>query len=66
MLFGRPKDRKYFSNLINDVEVDYSRYIFFYLSYLIENNQIAEAKKLVNDIEYINATLLLSQAKNLD
>ena len=61
---GDQKSDVYFSNLINDVEVDYSRYIFFYLSYLIDNNQIAEAKKLVNDIEYINATLLLSQAKN--
>ena len=61
---GDQKSNVYFSNLINDVEVDYSRYIFFYLSYLIDNNQIVEAKKLVNDIEYINATLLLSQAKN--
>ena len=58
------KTSVYFSNLINDVEVDYSRYVFFYLSYLIHADQINEAKKIVNDIEYINATLLLSQAKN--
>ncbi len=58
------KTSLYFSNLINDVEVDYSRYVFFYLSYLIDAGQISEAKKIVNDIEYINATLLLSQAKN--
>ena len=58
------KTNVYFSNLINDVEVDYSRYVFFYLSYLIDAEQISEAKKIVNDIEYINATLLLSQAKN--
>ncbi len=54
----------YFSNLINDSEVDYSRYIFFYLSYLIDQNEIDEVKKLVDDIDYINTTLLLSQAKS--
>ncbi len=58
------KTSVYFSNLINDLEVDYSRYVFFYLSYLIDADQISEAKKIVNDIEYINATLLLTQAKN--
>ncbi len=61
---GDQKSGVYFSNLINDIEVDYSRYAFFYLSYLINNDQISEAKKLINDINYINATLLLSQAKN--
>ncbi len=54
----------YFSNLINDAEADYSRYIFFYLSYLIEKGDIEEVKKITEDIEYINTTLLLSQAKS--
>ena len=54
----------YFSNLINDSEGDYSRYIFFYLSYLIENNRIEEAEKIVEDLDYINTTLLLSQGKS--
>ena len=53
----------YFSNLINDNEVDYTRYIYFYLSYLIENNRIEDAKKITNDLDYINSTLLLSQGK---
>ena len=35
----------YFSNLINDDEADYTRYIYFYLSFLIENNRIEEVKK---------------------
>ena len=35
----------YFSELINDSEANYSRYIFFYLSYLIENNRVDDAKK---------------------
>jgi tetratricopeptide (TPR) repeat protein len=55
---------KYFLNLINDPEADYSRYIFFYLSYLIENDRLVEAKEITNDINYINTTLLLSQGKN--
>jgi len=55
---------KYFSNLINDDEADYTRYVYFYLSYLVENNRIEEAKKITNDLDYINTTLLLSQGKN--
>ena len=54
----------FFSNLFNDIEVDYTRYIFFYLSYLIENDQTPKAKKIVEEIDYINTTLLLSQGKS--
>ena len=54
----------FFSSLINDTQSDYSRYMFFYLSYLIENKKIDDAKLLSNNIEYINTTLLLSQAKS--
>ena len=53
-----------FSNLFNDPEGDYSRYIYFYLSYLIENNRIVEAKKITQNLNYINTTLLLSQGKS--
>ncbi len=58
------KTGTYFVNLINDIEGDYSRYIFFYLSYLIENKKMDKAKIITNDLEYINTTLLLSQAKS--
>ncbi len=61
---GDKKTDAFFSNLSNDLETDYSRYIFFYLSYLIENNRINDAKEITNDIDYINTTLLLSQGKN--
>ena len=54
----------YFSKLFNDTDVDYSRYIFFYLSYLIENDRSDEAKKITDKIDYVNATLLLSQGKS--
>ena len=56
--------RSYFLNLINNTEGDYSRYIFFYINFLIENNQIDEAKLVANQLEYINSTLLLSQSKS--
>ena len=54
----------YFSTLFNDPEADYSRYIYFYLSYLIENNRQSDAKKITDEIDYINSTLLLSQGKS--
>ncbi len=53
----------YFSKLINDGEADYTRYMYFYLSYLIENNRFDEAKKITEELDYINTTLLLSQGK---
>ncbi len=53
-----------FLNLINNREGDYSRYIFFYINYLIENNKIKEAKAVSDQLEYINSTLLLSQSKS--
>ena len=53
-----------FSNLFNDLEVDYSRYIYFYLTYLVENSRIDDAKNLTSNLNYINTTLLLSQGKD--
>ncbi|WP_075522514.1 tetratricopeptide repeat protein [Candidatus Pelagibacter communis] len=54
----------FFSRLINNVKADYSRYTYFYLTYLIENKLIEEAKETVDDLDYINTTLLLSQGKS--
>jgi len=61
---GDPKTDSYFLNLINDPESDFTRYIYFYLSYLIENNQLEKAEKISEDIDFINTTLLLSQGKS--
>ncbi len=58
------KTDTFFSDLYNDSRNDYTRYTYFYLSYLIENNRISDAKKITNDINYINTSLLLSQGKN--
>ena len=61
---GDANTEAYFSELINDSEANYSRYIFFYLGYLIENDRVDDAKKIVNNYDYINLTLLLSQVKS--
>tara|TARA_B100001057_G_C22798704_1_gene930683 strand:- start:310 stop:1773 length:1464 start_codon:yes stop_codon:yes gene_type:complete len=58
------KTSSFFSNLINNSQTDYSRYIYFYLTYLIDENQIDRAKDIAEEINYITATLLISQGKS--
>ena len=53
-----------FLNLINNPDGDYSRYIYFYINYLIENKKIDEAIAAATQLEYISSTLLLSQSKS--
>ncbi len=57
------KTNIFFLNLINDTKADYTRYTYFYLSYLIENNKYVDAVNIIKDVSYINTTLLLSQGK---
>ena len=59
-----PKTGRYFSKLINDPESDFTRYIYFYISYLVENDNLNEAKVITDEIEFLNSTLLLSQGKS--
>tara|TARA_B100000900_G_scaffold100982_1_gene83625 strand:- start:3383 stop:5068 length:1686 start_codon:yes stop_codon:yes gene_type:complete len=54
----------FFSRLINNNQADYSRYIFFYLTYLIEKNRFKDARLITDELDYISATLLLSQGKS--
>ncbi len=56
--------RSSFLNLINNPDGDYSRYVFFYINYLIQNKKIEEAREVVGQLEYINSTLLLTQSKS--
>ncbi len=53
----------HFENLINLQEGDYSRYYFFYLAYLKENNQLGEVKRISSTIDILDSNLLISQAK---
>ena len=58
------KAASYFLNLINNQQSDYSRYIFFYLNHLIEKKEFEQAKLVIDQIDYINSTLLLAQSKS--
>jgi tetratricopeptide (TPR) repeat protein len=59
----------YFENLINnkdnvgDKNTNYSRYFFFYINYLVENNRVDDAKEITNNLDYLNSPLLVSQGK---
>jgi tetratricopeptide (TPR) repeat protein len=54
----------YFRQLINNnSDVDYSRYVFFHINYLIENNQSVELKEVISGMDKLNNTLLISQTK---
>ncbi len=58
------KTGAFFLNMINNQQGDYSRYIFFYLNYLIDKNKLSEAENIVSQLNYINSTILLSQSKS--
>ena len=59
----------HFINLINRRDnqgvknADYSRYIFFYMNYLIEKNRYQEAKEVITNSNYLESSLLISQGK---
>jgi len=53
----------YFNKLINSQNEDYSRYIFFYINYLIENDGYDDAKNITDNLDYLNSSLLVSQGK---
>ena len=59
-----PKTENYFLNLVNKNKDDYSRYLYFYLSFLVQNEKFDIINENISNIEYINSTLLLSQGKH--
>jgi len=61
---GEKATQAHFENLVNSDEVNYSRYIFFYINYLIEQNQFNKAKKIADQIDILNSSLLIAQTKN--
>jgi len=58
------KTNSYFLNLINSAEGDYSRYLFFYLTNIIENKDYNAASEISATIEPLTSSLLISQSKN--
>jgi len=61
---GKKQTQFYFFDLINNKEVDYSRYIFFYINNLIEQNKFQTAKDTTDKIDFLNSSLLIMQTKN--
>jgi len=62
--YNDQRTSSFFLNLINSQQGDYSRYIFFYINYLIQNNEFDQAKSVIDQIDYIGSTLLLTQTKS--
>ena len=61
---GDKNTQVYFQKLINiKSDIDYSRYIFFSINHLVENNKFIEAQDAINNLDYLNTTLLISQGK---
>jgi len=60
---NKPKTKSKFINLINSKEGDYSRYLFFYLNYIISNDEIDSAIQISQTIDEIGSNLLISQSK---
>ena len=58
------KANSYFINLINSAEGDYSRYLFFYLTNIVENKDYNTAREISSTIEPLSSSLLISQTKN--
>ena len=54
----------HFENLFNSGEFDYSRYIFFYINYLIKQKQFTKAKEIADQIDILSSSLLIAQTKN--
>ena len=61
---GESKLENYFKNLLNETQLDYSRYIFFYINYLISEEKYKEATDITDSADVINSNLLILQTKN--
>jgi len=57
------KTNSHFINLINSEEGDYSRYLFFYLTKLIENKDYDSAIQIASTIDPLTSDLLIAQTK---
>ena len=60
---GENSSEEYFLNLFNKSQMDYSRYIYFYINYLISKDRYKEAKEITDSADVINSSLLILQTK---
>tara|TARA_B100002051_G_scaffold271507_1_gene306373 strand:- start:870 stop:2555 length:1686 start_codon:yes stop_codon:yes gene_type:complete len=61
---GDDRANNYLLELINAENGDYSRYLFFYISNLINKNEYEVAEQVSLELDPINSTMLIIQAKN--
>ena len=61
---GDDGTENFFDNVINSENGDYSRYLFFYVNFLIAEGKIDEAKKISNKINLLSDSLLAAQTKD--
>jgi len=60
---GHSETESFFENLTSYDDESSSRYLFFYANYLISQKNHLKAKDIFKDIDPINSTLLIAQAK---
>ncbi len=60
---GEINTLKYFDHLKNSDDTDYSRYLFFYVNYLVQEKNFDLARNIVSEINEINGSLLILQTK---
>ena len=60
---GEMDTEKSFINLINSDDGDFSRYLFFYVNYLISNGKFELAKNHVLKVNFLNSNLITAQTK---
>ena len=61
---GEKNTKELFYSAINSEKGDYTRYLFFYINFLISEGKIDEAKVLANKIDIMKDSLLLVQTKD--
>ena len=61
---NKPETSLKFLNLINLDEGDYTRYLFFYFSYLLEKNDFEKAKQISRSLNVLDRNLLINQSKH--
>ena len=61
---GDKNTTNFFDSAINSEKGDYSRYLFFYINFLISRGEIDKAKVIADKINALSDSLLSIQAKN--
>ena len=61
---GDKSTKFFFNNVTNSEKGDYSRYLFFYINFLISEGKIDEAKTIADKIDILSASLLSAQTKD--